>query len=197
MKVLIYSNKHHSWWRKDYAGYGRIEDAGIYELDDVLSDRCYADFDFDNSKDNYLVKLEDTKDDFAKRKAELFSEIDSLNKTIDSCCLKQKELWGKIAAMDSASNQIDPGETPRVDRSVKPAIRVLPFKNGDYRIYVGNSITTRRVFHDYNAAMAYAKELQGKKRVLIEIHREDGLVANVIVPPEARCLKPKPGEETK
>lgn len=114
MKVLIYSNKHNAWWRKDYAGYGQIEDAGIYELDDVLSKRCYSDFDFDKRKSNYLVKLEDVMGEFVKRKSELLGQIDeqmnSLVEEIKSCYRKQKILEERIVNIVFALSQIGNGE---------------------------------------------------------------------------------------
>lgn len=101
MKVLIYSNRRNAWWGKDFAGYcSLIEDAGIYELDDVLSRSCYSGFDFDKKKGDYLVKLEDVMDEFAKRKSELLDQ--------------QKVLEEKIASIANivfAINQIEKGGT--------------------------------------------------------------------------------------
>ena len=115
MKVLIYSNKHNAWWRKNYAGYGQIEDAGIYELNDVLSQPCYKSFDFDKSKSNYLVKLEDVMDEYVKRKSKLLRQIDeqmnSLIEEYKSCLRKQNRLEERIANIVYALSQIGKEET--------------------------------------------------------------------------------------
>lgn len=78
----------------------------------------------------------------------------------------------------------------KVERTVKPAIHILPFANGDYKIYVGDSVIARRVLHSYEEAVAYAKKLQKKDRIPIEVHKQNGLVIQTIVPSEARRLKP-------
>ena len=85
----------------------------------------------------------------------------------------------------------------KIERTVKRAIHILPFKNGVHKVYVADSVTAKRVFSNYKEAMAYAEKLQKKDRVPIIVHREDGLVVQTIVPSEVRRLKPLDGKPKK
>ena len=85
----------------------------------------------------------------------------------------------------------------KIERTVKHAIHILPFKNGDYKVYVADSLTAKRVFRNFNEARGYAENLQKESRIAIVVHRENGLVVQTIVPSEVRRLKPVGTEEVR
>ena len=53
MKYRIWSNEHNAWWRDEFCGYTKnIEDAGVYELDQIKKNY------------SYLIKATPKDDDF-------------------------------------------------------------------------------------------------------------------------------------
>ena len=62
MKYRIWSNEHNAWWKDNFCGYTQnIEDAGVYELDQIKKNYSYLIKATPKNKD-FLVPVIDEKE---------------------------------------------------------------------------------------------------------------------------------------